>query len=52
MLVPHLRRSPELGTVVRALGKAATGTVRWALTPPPESQAPAATSASPSAVRQ
>jgi uncharacterized protein (DUF2236 family) len=39
-------------TVVRALGKAATGTVRWALRPPPESQPPAATSASPSAVRQ
>jgi uncharacterized protein (DUF2236 family) len=43
-------------TVVRALGRAATGTVRWALRPPPESrlgaQAPAATSASPSAVRQ
>ena len=39
-------------TVVRALGKAATGTVRWALRPPPESQVPAATSASPSAVRQ
>jgi len=39
-------------TVVRALGKAATGTVRWALTPPPGAQEPAATRASPSAVRQ
>ena len=40
-------------TVVRALGSAATGTIRWALRPPPrQSQPPAATSASPSAVRQ
>ena len=43
-------------TVVRALGSAATGTIRWALRPPPRSgpqdAAPAATSASPSAVRQ
>jgi uncharacterized protein (DUF2236 family) len=41
-------------TVVRALGKAATGTVRWALTPPPQREGvpPAATSASPSGVRQ
>ena len=43
-------------TVVRALGSAATGTIRWALRPPPPSDpqdaAPAATSASPSAVRQ
>ena len=43
-------------TVVRALGSAATGTIRWALRPPPRSDpqdaAPAATSASPSAVRQ
>jgi uncharacterized protein (DUF2236 family) len=39
-------------TVVRVLGRAATGTVRWALQPPEESQPPAATSASPSAVRQ
>ncbi len=39
-------------TVVRALGRAATGTVRWALRPPGESQPPAATSPSPSAVRQ
>jgi uncharacterized protein (DUF2236 family) len=37
-------------TVVRALGTAATGTIRWALAPAP--QRPAATSASPSAVRQ
>jgi uncharacterized protein (DUF2236 family) len=37
-------------TVVRALGGAATSTIRWALRPPP--QRPAATSASPSAVRQ
>ena len=37
-------------TVVRALGTAATGTIRWALKPAP--QRPAATSASPSAVRQ
>ncbi|MBF4769959.1 DUF2236 domain-containing protein [Nocardioides agariphilus] len=37
-------------TVVRALGTAATGTIRWALKPPP--QRPAATSASPSGVRQ
>ena len=42
-------------TVVRALGGAATGTIRWALRPPPsdpQDAAPAATSASPSAVRQ
>jgi len=43
-------------TVVRALGSVATGTIRWALQPPPPSDpqdaAPAATSASPSAVRQ
>ena len=43
-------------TVVRALGSAATGTIRWALRPPaqsdPQDAAPAATSASPSAVRQ
>ena len=38
-------------TVVRALGGAATGTIRWALTARPP-QPPAATSASPSAVRQ
>ena len=37
-------------TVVRALGTAATGTIRWALKPPP--QGPAAPSASPSAVPQ
>ena len=37
-------------TVVRALGGAATSTIRWALRSPP--QRPAATSASPSAVRQ
>jgi uncharacterized protein (DUF2236 family) len=37
-------------TVVRALGGAATSTIRWALRPPP--QPPAATNASPSAVRQ
>jgi uncharacterized protein (DUF2236 family) len=37
-------------TVVRALGGAATSTIRWALRPPP--QRPAATKASPSAVRQ
>ncbi|MEO6512897.1 MAG: oxygenase MpaB family protein [Nocardioides sp.] len=39
-------------TVVRALGRAATGTVRWALRPPEAAQPPAATSPSPSAVRQ
>jgi uncharacterized protein (DUF2236 family) len=39
-------------TVVRALGRAATGTVRWALRPPEQAQPPAATSPSPSAVRQ
>jgi len=41
-------------TVVRVLGRAATGTVRWALTPPPQREdgPPAATSASPSGVRQ
>jgi uncharacterized protein (DUF2236 family) len=39
-------------TVVRALGGAATGTIRWALRPPPQEAPPAATSASPSAVRQ
>ena len=42
-------------TVVRALGTAATGTIRWALRPPPRSAAqepPEATSASPSAVLQ
>jgi uncharacterized protein (DUF2236 family) len=36
-------------TVVRALGSAATGTIRWALRPPP--LRPAATSAPPTAVR-
>ncbi len=39
-------------TVVRALGSAATGTIRWALRPPSQEAPPAATSASPSAVRQ
>jgi uncharacterized protein (DUF2236 family) len=38
-------------TVFRALGGAATGTIRWAMRPPPQRD-PAATSASPSDVRQ